>query len=730
MYCRQVKKIFAARSVTMIFLFIFTAFATSCSHLSMEYKRQVRRVKTVLNNDWLFTDTDDSGYIGQYDHDRISTPYSRKKYDDSEWQRIHIPHCFDIPVPFPGWQGYVDKRATCWYRKHFEVSDEFRGKRVFLEFEGAYQHAYIWVNDKFIGDHKGGYIGFSLDITDAVEFGADNVLSVKVSNEMIGEDRLISLCNFSDYAKHGGIYRDVYLLVTDELYVDFSGTYVSTPVVSADLAKVKIETQVTNADKSNSKKCTLTSRILDAKNRLVATIQDSQKIAAGTTHTFVQISPDIAYPQLWSLDRPYLYTVQTIVEDGGKVVDNYMTTFGVRWFEIDGEEGFFLNGERVFLRGYNIHQDEYGWGSACANSKFYRDIKMLKECGTRMVRMSHYPQDPTTYKACDELGVLVMDELSFCMPDSYKDKHLGVGPILQNKGARDYLRDTLRDILKQHRNSPSIVMFCLANETHKSLGGFKDIDSTVGFFAELNDMAHTLSGRATITHTRERSGSEYSRAINTLVDVIGWYDFDNTYEHYRKSFLCTEAGEGDDDSPKPKVSPGEYTHHGVRAEEMVYNQSAWIAGGLVWCAFDYTCPAWPGIISYNRLPKKDYYWCVNNWLHNGLPEPKWPAPGTPASIQLTVDKTSIKTDGTDDCYLRAVVLDNNNVHINNTVPVTFKVTKGNGLFPGGSSITIDSDQGLGGQTGIPFRSYTNGIVEITATAPGLKPGMVIITCSD
>ena len=205
------------------------------------------RAKINLNKDWKFTSTDDSDYNGIESHDSAATPYSGKDFDDSGWNDVHVPHNFDIPF----WGGYFQTNDTCWYRKHFTVGSELEDKRVSLEFEGVYQHCYIWINGQYIGEHKGGYTGFIVDITEYLKFGEENIAAMKVSNEWIGDDRYITLGNWAEHSKFGGIYRNVHLLVTDELHIGFAGTYAYTPSVSESSATVKVETEVANEKPSN-----------------------------------------------------------------------------------------------------------------------------------------------------------------------------------------------------------------------------------------------------------------------------------------------------------------------------------------------------------------------------------------------------------------------------------------------------------------------------------------------
>lgn len=685
----------------------------------------------LLNKGWKFTRSDDSDYQGKESHDAAATPYSRKGFDDSGWDDVHLPHNFDVPF----WGGYFQTNATCWYRKHLRPGEAWKGKRLILEFEGVYQHAYIWVNDQYIGHHEGGYTGFLFDVTHAISWGQDNVIAIKVSNEWIGDDRYITLGNWAEYSKFGGIYRNVHLRITEPLHVPFAGVHVSTPEVNKSAGRVKIETQVVNKSMTEKKRCTLTSEILDAEGRTLATLTDTQDVPPGEMQTFIQQSERISGPHLWSPDTPYLYRVETTVKDRRRITDRINTSFGFRWFTFDPSRGFFLNGKRMFLRGFNVHQDEYGWGSASVDAKFYRDIKILKACGARIVRMSHYPHPRAVYRACDELGMLVMDELCFAPSTDGPDNDHGVGApyTLPDKRAQDYLKETMQDVVIEHRNHPSIISMCVGNETEGSHSGL-----TAGEMAtlhrELCDIVHDLSPDwVTTSHIRHRGPGGFYQAINAEMDMIGWYGDESEHAAYPdKCFLPTEAGS------YGRGAPGNYTGHDVPADG--WPQRPWEVGGIEWCAFSYGSTDYPdgpfqysniSIIDYNRLPKRDYFWYVDNWRHQGGTEPSWPAVDTPARIALTADKTTIRTDGTDDCLLTATLLNSKGEHVivenerENPVMITLTVTQGNAMLPGGSP-TLPAYTGISGQTAVSLRSYTPGTVEVTATAKNLDPGKIEI----
>jgi beta-galactosidase/beta-glucuronidase len=262
------------------------------------------------------------------------------------------------------------------------VPKNWRGKRINLEFDGAFQVAETFVNGWQIGEHKGGYTGFTFDITDVVKVG-DNVVAVRVNN--LWNAQLAPRAG--EHTFSGGIYRNMRLIVTAPLHVAWFGTFVSTPQVSKESGAVNVKTEIVN-DSGKSKSATVTTSILDADGKQVAEMGSTQTVAANSTSIFNQTSQAIANPKLWHPDHPYLYSVKTTVLDGGMAVDDFTSPLGFRWFKFTADQGFFLNGEHYYFKGANAHQDHAGWGDAVADSGFYRDVKMVKDAGFDFIRGS------------------------------------------------------------------------------------------------------------------------------------------------------------------------------------------------------------------------------------------------------------------------------------------------------------------------------------------------------
>jgi len=232
-----------------------------------------------------------------------------------------------------------------WYRKHFDIPAEWSGKRIFLEFDGAFQDAEIFIDGKRIAEHKGGYTGFSLDITDAVKVG-DNLVAVRLNN--LWNAQLAPRAG--EHVFSGGIYRDVRLVVTEPLHVIWYGTFVTTPEVSAESGTVNVKTEIRN-DSAAAKECVLQTDILDPTGKKVASVSTTQTVPAGATVMFDQTTAPISRPKLWHPDHPFLYTAMSKISDGKKIADNFQTPFGFRWLKWTADQGFFINGEHLYFKG-------------------------------------------------------------------------------------------------------------------------------------------------------------------------------------------------------------------------------------------------------------------------------------------------------------------------------------------------------------------------------------------
>jgi len=657
-----------------------------------------------LNRDWKFKLGD---YLGA----------EAPGYDDAAWDPIGLPHSFSLPY-FQGKDFYV---GYGWYRKHLDIKPEWSGQRVFVEFQGAFQDAQVFINGKLIGEHKGGYTGFSMDVTPAIHSG-DNLLAVRLNNNWNAQVEPRA----GDFNFIGGIYRDVNLVVTDPLHVTWYGTFVTTPIATKDSGTVNVKTEIQNQSTAMTY-CTVDTDILDPAGKSVSHLSSTRKVDAGATVTFDQTCPTIATPQLWHPAHPYLYTAVTTVSDGMKAVDDYKTTFGIRTIKWTADQGFFINGEHYYFHGADVHQDHAGWADAVTEYGSYRDVKLIKDGGLDFIRGSHYPHQPAFADACDQLGVLFWSENcfwglggahteGFWSANAYPPNLEDQAPFEQNA------LDTLRDEIRIFRNHPSIVAWSMCNEVFFST----NLDKVRGLLTKLVNETHELdSTRPAAIGGSQRGG------VDKLGDVAGYNgDGARLYMNPGVANAVTEYGS------VTSLRPGNYNGQFKPSDKMNFDtpEYPWRSGQVVWCGFDYGTIVGPaagskGLVDYFRIPKRSWYWYRNEYAH--IPPPDWPQAGTPAKLALTADKTVIHgTNATDDAQILVTVEDADGKPLSNSPPVTFTIESGPGEFPTGRSITFDPQSDIvirDGEAAIEFRSYCGGQSVIRATSPGLPDSTITIT---
>lgn len=379
-----------------------------------------------------------------------SAAYSQPDFNDSSWRSLNLPHDWAIEGDFSkenpsGTGGGALPGGIGWYRKTFTVPGYKEGEKVYIDFDGAYMNTTVYINGHELGTRPYGYASFSYDITPWLQEG-DNVIAVKVDNSDQPNSRWYSGC---------GIYRHVWLRKLDAIHVAQWGTYVTTSDITPDSATVNIATTVDNTSAADAE-VTLTTRVIDPQGKVAATVTASDNIAAGKSATVNQ-SARVADPQLWSLDNPALYSVVTDVAVGGKTVDTYQTTTGIRTIEFTADKGFFLNGEQVKINGVCMHHDLGALGAAVNTRAIRRQLEILQEMGVNAYRASHNPPAPEVLALCDSMGILVMDEAF----DMWRKR----------KTERDYARffdewheRDLTDLVTRDRNHPSIIMWSIGNE--------------------------------------------------------------------------------------------------------------------------------------------------------------------------------------------------------------------------------------------------------------------------
>jgi len=529
---------------------------------------------------------------------------------DSSWTSVTVPHnppiSLSTPDPArPAWGSYCYEGVS-WYRKHFTIDSYYQaqGRKIFIEFEAANTVAVVWINGTQLTTHSGGYLPFTVDITNYANFGAtENVIAVKVDNTYNanvppGE---------SGWFNWGGIYRDVWMHITDKLHITDAvyagkvadgGIFVTYPAVSTSSAQVQVKTNIDN-EYTSAKSCTVKTYLLNPDNQIVDTngISSTQSVAADVNYTFAQTAT-VSDPCLWHPNHPYLYTVLTEVYDSNVLVDTYQTRIGIRSINFTKAGGFQINGETFRFMGTNRMQDYPYLGYAMSNSEQYREAVKLKEAGFQYVRTAHYPQDSAFMEACDELGLLVMDEI----------------PGFQNMGGSTFITNSyqnMRDMIRRDRNHACVIAWELSlNETwfnstyannaynigHAEYPGNQcfvsgwEIAGTSYpdvYIATPSVDARTYSGSKPLV-VSEYGDYEYAR-LGSIdgADRAAWYVGGYGDIGYGESGMLVQAGNHQD---------------GLHLNRGLTN----MCGDGLWVAFDYANYE-QGAIDKLRIPKFSYY---------------------------------------------------------------------------------------------------------------------------
>ncbi|MGA7522818.1 MAG: beta-galactosidase GalA [Acidobacteriaceae bacterium] len=552
-----------------------------------------------------------SGSTGDFQKTGNFLPATNIAFDDGDWTPIDLPHDWAVELPFTNDPALASKgfyplgrtypaTSVGWYRRVFKLPASDAGKRISLEFDGAYRQSLVALNGYYIGQHSGGYDPFSFDVTDFVNPGATNVLLVRV-------DATLSDGWFYEGA---GIYRHVWLVKTSPVHVKKWGTFVSSEVRSGEAA-LSIRTEVENRSAS-ARSVRVVSTVLDPSGSTVAsTATAPSSIAKGEERTSEQ-KLTVRNPRLWSLEERNLYKLVTEIRTDDVTVDRYETPFGIRTITIDPQQGVFLNGRHVKIKGTCNHQDHAGIGAALPDSVQYYRVRKLQEMGCNALRTSHNPPTSELLDACDRLGMLVFDET----------RMMSSNP----EGLSQFA-----DLVRRDRNRPSVFMWSMGNEERVA-----NTERGVLILSAMKALAGQLDGSRPVSIAPTGAIGTGGLAV---CDVIGYNYMDPgalAYHqaHPEKPVIGTETvsavgtrGIYITDPHKGYVgSYDPYTTTGRASAEGWWrfcDAQPWLAGGFVWTGFDYRGEPspyqWPnissqyGIIDTCGFPKDSFFYYQSWW---------------------------------------------------------------------------------------------------------------------
>lgn len=628
-------------------------------------------------------------------------------YDDSKWQVIGLPHSFSIPY-FLSKDFYV---GYGWYRKHLSLK-KTSTECFFMEFDGVFQEAEVYVNGKLAGHHVGGYTAFNVDITPYVQSG-DNVIAVRVNNKW----QPTVAPRGGEHVFSGGIYRGVRLVRKSAVaHIRWQGITITTPTLEKNQGKSSNVAVLVDVENQHAKNLRQEVAIVDADGKIVGHAGD-----------------EIQNPHLWSPSTPYLYKAVVSLYDGKRLLDQESVNFGFRWFNWSKDTGFWLNGKHFFFHGANVHQDQAGWGDAVTEEAARRDVRMVKDAGFNMIRGSHYPHSQAFVDECDRQGILFWSEAPFWATAGPKEDGgwtASAYPVVASDTTafEQSVLQQLGEMIIQHRNHPSVFVWSMCNEVFFTAES--TLPSVRKLLKRMVEYAHQLDPTrvAAIGGAQRPLGKD---RIDLLGDVAGYNGDGATipdFQHPSVPNVVSEYGwlAGD--------RPGQYTANwGDLARNEAWKGVEWRGGQSIWCAFDHGSifgadMAKMGMIDYFRLPKRSWHWYRQHQL--GINPPLERKEGTPSAVSLQASKTKgILADGTDDVQLIASIQNTDGDGLSNSPAVTFRVKSGPGEFPTGRSITFEPNSDISihdGQCAIAFRSYYAGRTVVEVVSDGLKPDSVVL----
>ncbi|MEU1271563.1 glycoside hydrolase family 2 TIM barrel-domain containing protein [Streptomyces sp. NPDC005799] len=598
------------------------------------------RHTVALRDGWRFALVDPGGIA---DPTGAYTNAPDPRYDDSAWREVAVPHDWSIEQTpttqygttsgtgfFPGGLG--------WYRLAFTLPPAFAGKRISVEFDGVYMDSYVYCNGTQVGRHPYGYTGFALDLSGLVhtDGSTENVLAVKVQNQLPS----------SRWYSGSGIYREARLVITEPVHVERWGTYVTTPDISGERAVVRARTSVVDESGATSQ-VEIRSTVKDPSGRTVARAASTATVTDKVAETHELTVPK---PKLWDFATPHhRYTLETELRVGGRTVDTCRTTFGIREYRFDPDEGFSLNGTHTKIKGVDLHHDQGALGSAISIDAVRRQLTIMKSMGVNAFRTSHNPPSPEIVQVCEELGIVMMVEAFDCWRTG-KTKY-DYGRFFDEWCERD-----ATEMVLAHRNSPAVVLWSIGNEIpdSTSTAGLAMADRIIGAIKAADDTRPVVIG-SNKYHSVPAAGSAADLML-TKLDGLGLNyntakSVDALHARYPKLFLF-ESESSSETSTRGTYQEPEHLNTGEnhtpgRREVSSYDNNLaswtmsgeyghkkdrdrrWFAGQFLWSGIDYIGEPTPydvfpvkasffGAVDTAGFPKDMYHLFRSQWVQEPM----------------------------------------------------------------------------------------------------------------
>lgn len=508
-------------------------------------------------------------------------------FDDTSWEMVHLPHSYNATDTFVPRRGYY--RGPAWYRKYFSVPR--RGRRIFLRVGAAWGKVQIWLNGQDLGTHLDGLAGFEVELTEQITSG-ENIVALRVDNTH--DPAVLPGKPVPDYNIYGGICGEVWLAEKSRVHFPWRSTTITTPEISGDRAIVDITSRVSGTVTGGNARAI--ARIVDPMGDRVALTGEVQP---GLSEVF-SFHIEVPSPKLWSPETPSIYEMEMDLIVGGEKVDALSERFGIRQFEFDENLGFILNGERIHLRGVNRHQDFPGLGNALPRRLNRLDAGLISDMGGNFVRTSHYPQSPHFLDACDELGILVYEEIT----------------TWQFIGGEDFISSAdsqMASMVRRDRNHPSVVLWGMMNEG-RSRKMFERLKQT--------SLGHDPT-RPTIYADNKLVDGVFQETI-FVPHVLGvnykLESIDAFHSAYPNIKILVSEHTNADNARRGETELERLQSERIARDLDIIEAMPYIAGSALWSMHDYGTdyePVWPvqksGILDIYRNPKEAYHMMRSRW---------------------------------------------------------------------------------------------------------------------
>lgn len=536
--------------------FIIVLFLLFC--YSGVFAQKSERVTVDFDFDWKFLKSDNK-------------EYARQNYPDTEWEDIQLPHDWNrydnFEQKYGGSLGFAPE-GIAWYRKTFKIPDSYRNKNVTILFDGIFHQSDVYINGKHLGFRPYGFCSIEYDLTPYLNIGKENTIAVRV--DCTGER--------ARWYAGAGIYRHAWLNVTNAVHVETYGTYITTPNVSKQNAKIDIVSTIINTDKEEQT-VIVSQRILNERKQQVVKSNNEKVLIPFGKKTDVKQTLLIASPELWSIESPTLYTMETTVWLKGKIIDVYNTTFGIRNIYFDKDKGFFLNGERVKLKGVCLHFDGGNLGTAVPERSNERKLEILKEYGVNAIRAGHH-QPPTEFlDLCDRMGFVFIDEAFDKWKSGYYEKYFD-----------EWWQKDMENMILRDRNHPSVILWSIGNELQEAWNDTTNVG--VERAVMLRDFAKKMDpSRLTMLATQNGHQANFAG----ITDVTGYNYLEARMLSEKKSLYLDRIVLVSEELPYYRGEEGRIRSYTPLNPWELVEKNDFVAGGFIWSGVDYLGEAaeWP-----------------------------------------------------------------------------------------------------------------------------------------